>query len=253
MADAFDEVEESYRQERFIQFARKYWPYFAGAFVAMLLAVVGYSVWSDWTKERATKAALDLGAARTLAESGDVDGAKKAYSDLALKAPNGYRALAQLEQAGLLVKSGKPQDALVVLDAAARAARDPTLRDAVRLQAALIAADQPGQTLAQLEARVKPLVDEAGPWSFQARELLGMKAMQDGDPDRARQEFQYLSLQVDAPEGVRQRATAALAFLGPAAAKPVAPSSPSGAPAGAAIGAPADAPSPSPTAPGAQR
>jgi hypothetical protein len=63
-----------------------------------------------------------------------------------------------------------------------------------------------------------------------ARELLGVEAYEAGKLDRARQEFAYIETQIDAPQGVQQRAQRYLQVLGPEPAGAAAPNPPAPAP-----------------------
>ena len=92
-----------------------------------------------------------------------------------------------------------------------------------QLRAAYLAAET--ENFAALEARLKPLIDARGPFSYLARELIGVEAYEAGQNERARTEFTYLESAFDAPQGVRGRASRYLSVLGPApeTAAPAAP------------------------------
>jgi hypothetical protein len=226
VTDVFEEVEENLRRDRYAQFLRKNAVAIAAAIVAMLAAIGGYQLYQQWREQRAQSFAQRVAEAEDAMARGDFAGAQKSFATIAKGAPAGYRTTALLEQGAALLEQGDKQGALKSFEAAAAASPVPTIRDAARLRAAYVAADE--EDFKSLEARVKPLIDANGPFSYQARELLGMQAYAAGDAARARDEFEYLSLALETPQGVRQRAQSALALLGP---KPE-----------AAAAAPADAP-----------
>lgn len=232
MADAFDEVEERIRQDNLAKFARVFGPWLVGAFIATLIGVGGYEAWKHFGTTQSAAAGERLLAAQMKAEGGDVAGAKAEFEALAKSGPQGVRALALMEKAGALQAEGDLKAAAAAMEEAAKLSRDPLMKDLATLKAAYLAADQ--LDVKALDALVKPLIDGKGPYSFQARELIGMQALAAGDEARARAEFEFLSLALGAPEGVRTRAQSALGMLGPKPAAP-APAAP------AAAAPPADA------------
>ncbi len=68
----------------------------------------------------------------------------------------------------------------------------------------------------QLEARLKPLTAPGNPWSALAREQLALLDLRQGKLSEAKTALRALSVDVIAPNGVRQRAGALLTGLGEA-------------------------------------
>lgn len=224
MTDVFEEVEETIRRERIATTLRKYGPAFAVVFGLIVLGILGYEGYKSWRTQQNGTFATELSKGQDLVQNRDVDAALKAFQDVAAKGPAGYKALAKMEEAGVLVAKNDLKGAVAAFEAAAGQTKDPVLRDTARLRAAYIAADL--EPLPALEARVKPLIDESSPYAFLARELIGLKAMEAGDTAKAREHFEFLTLALEAPEGVRQRAQSALALLGPKPAPAVTPATP---------------------------
>ena len=108
-------------------------------------------------------------------------------------------------------------------------------------------------SLADLEKILKPLLDRTGQATAMAKELIGAKALAEGDIERARTEFEALSLDLEAPRGVQARVQQALATLPQRKINLDAPGVPSATPPAAAspqATTPAPAPAaPAPTAP----
>ena len=136
--------------------------------------------------------------------------------------------------------------------AAAEAASDPMIADIAQLKAAWILMDT--ASLEDITARLEPLTGDDRPFRYQAREALALARLQHGQADTARAGFQALTLDLETPDSLRQRAQAALNMIesGVASSLPgiveaasrVADTAASeaqrpGAPAGAAPGAPA--------------
>jgi hypothetical protein len=107
-------------------------------------------------------------------------------------------------------------------------------------------------SLGDIEKTLKPLLDKQGQASSLATELVAVKALSEGNIDRARQLFEKLNLDLEAPNGMRQRVSNALATLpervvnldtpGTVPAAPAAPSAPAPVQPTPAIPAPAKAP-----------
>ncbi len=229
MTDAFEEVEEGLRRDQYTNFFKRYAAWLIGAVVAVLVGIGGYQVFQGWQKRQSGGYADEMAAAQALLVGGKAAEAQKQFEAIAARAPAGYKTMALLQAGAARATQNDLKGALANFDNAAAAAPTKAYKDMARLKAAYVAADV--EDFAKLEARVKPLIDEAGPFSFQARELIAVQALANGDEARARKEFEFLSVALDAPETIRQRAELSLTALGP---KPAAPA-----------GAPASAPPPS--------
>lgn len=207
------EVDESLRQDRMLQLAKRYGPWLIGAFVVL---IIGLSLWMWWQAQtlQASRAhAEQYAAAQELAREGNLAGAKAEFERLSTQGPQSYRVMAQMEHAAVLETEGDLQAALAEYDAAAAAARDPIMRDTARLRAAYIAAET--QDFEALQARLNPLIQSDSRLSYLARELLAIEAWEAGQLDLARDTLQNLTLAFDAPQIVQQRAQVALSVIGP--------------------------------------
>ncbi|MBN8606682.1 MAG: tetratricopeptide repeat protein [Caulobacterales bacterium] len=213
--DSFvQEVDESLRQDRVLQFFKKYGLWFAGALAVIVIGVGGWQAWNTSQISAARAHAEDYAAAQELARAGNMDEAKVAFERLTSEGPRTYRVMAQLEHAAVLEAQGDLEGALAGFDRAAEQANDPIMRQTAQLRAAYIAAET--QDLAALQTRLQPLIDSEGRLSYLARELLAIEAWEAGNLDLARETLENLTLAFDAPEAVRQRAQVALSVVGPA-------------------------------------
>lgn len=215
--DSFvQEVDESLRQDRLLDFVKKWGVWILGAVVVLILGVLGWQFWQDQQLKSSREHAQEYAAAQTLAQQGNFDEAKSAFQALTREGPRQYRVMAQLELAAVLEAQGDLEGALTGFDAAAEQASDPVMRDTARLRAAYIAAET--ENFDALRARLTPIIESESRLSYLARELLAMEAWEAGQPDLARETLENLTLAFDAPEPVRQRAQVALSVIGPAPA-----------------------------------
>lgn len=214
MSDIFQEVQEDLRAER----ARRFWQRWGIVFAAVALLVAGgVGAWQGWRwyeRRQAEAASLAFAEAQRAveAENPDFAAAGRRFAELAAHSPPGYRVLARLRAAALLAEAGERQAALALWDEVARdPAADPLWRDLASLMWALhgVATEDP----AALAARLVPLAAPGAPWRASAREVQALLALRRGDRADARRIFRALAEDVEAPEGIRNRAARAAAGL----------------------------------------
>ena len=155
MADAFDEVEEELRRERYQAMLRKWGPWVAGIAAAIVLGAAGYQYWSATTKSAADSASDAYQAAATLFEAGALNEADAAFASLAETGPRGYAALALMRRAAIAQAGGDAQEAARLFEAAGERSPDPLTRDVARYRAVLAVFDD--LSLDDLNLRLEPL------------------------------------------------------------------------------------------------
>jgi hypothetical protein len=219
VTDVFEEVEDQIRQDRYLAFFKKWGVWLAVGFGLILAGIAAGLAWRHYVEQNRRENSEAFAAVITPLQEGRLDAAKAALEGFAGRDEGVYRAFSLMAEAAILVEEGDLAGATEKFDAAAEASRNPIVRDSARLRAAYLAADT--QDFTALETRLAPLLEEgtAGEIRAAARELLAIEAWEAGQTDRARDLFDQLSLDVNTPDGIRQRAEAiAPAVLGPAAA-----------------------------------
>lgn len=240
MTDLFREAEDELRKEAAESVVKRALPWFIGALVVAVGAAAGWHFWQQNEERRLQDAAVAYAGALEKLQANDLEGGAKALEALMSDAPDGMRAQAALQRASILQEQNKTADARAAFDAAAASIRDPDLADLARIRAAWIAADS--ETLAQLQARLKPVIDRKGAFASLAREIVAAAQWAAGDGKAARIEYALLEVDPNAPPGVRQRATQALAVIDAAAKPSDTPLQLPEGPDGPSGGAPAQAP-----------
>jgi len=225
VVDIFDEVDEDLRAERAANLLKRY----AWLIIALVLAVIGAAVgwqfWIRWQNAQDLAAAQRYVTAQTAADAATEQpgastspartAALAALDQQAASAPEGYRTLGRLRAAGLKADTGDLPGAIALWDqVAGDSAADPLLRDLASLMAVQHQLDHGDPT--QLEARLKPLTAPGNPWSALAREQLALLDLRQGKLSEAKTALRALSVDVIAPNGVRQRAGALLTGMGEA-------------------------------------
>ncbi len=211
MVDVFEEVDEHLRASQAEVLFRKYLPWVLGGLAVGLivaLAIWGYQSYSQKNTERAStiyaQGVDSLG-------KGDTAGALKQFNDAAKASSGAYRSLSLQQVAGIDLDQGKTDLATKAFDDAAKASSEPILADAGRLKSAYALLDT--ASYADIEARLKPLLNPNRPFSPLAREALAWAKLRAGKIAEARSDFVVLSLLPTAPDNLHQRAHAAIGLI----------------------------------------
>jgi hypothetical protein len=215
VVDIFDEVDEDLRAERSEKLLKKYSWLLVAVVVAIIAAAAGWQLWNRYQARQDIAAAIRYVAADAADETDAAKAGRLAALDqLAADAPAGYRTLARLRAAGLKADAGDLPGAIALWNQVAGGSGvDPLLRDLASLLTTQRQLDNGDP--AQLEARLKPLAEPGNPWFALAQEQLAMLDLRRGRMDAARTKLQMLSVDIDAPSGLRARAGALLVGLGP--------------------------------------
>ncbi len=204
MSDIFHEVDEDVRRDKAAEFWRKYQtPIFVGAFL-IVAATGAWSYYQDKRLKVAEEANARYVAAVALADEGKNAEAATAFDAVAKDAPKGYAALARIRAAE--ARPDKSQ-ALAELNAIGE---DPNVdklsQEIALLRAALIVLELDDRQ--KLERALGPLMLSTGAFRFSAQEWNGLDALFNDDFDEAERVFEQVLNDRDAPQSMRQRASA---------------------------------------------
>ena len=210
MSDIFKEVDEEVEREKLASFWKRYQ---TPIFVVAVLIVVATGAWSYYDGERrkaAETANARFEAAAALARDGKSAEAITAFNALAKDAPKGYAALARLRAANERAKSKDPADKAKAIEELVAIADDKTVdkttQEVAQLRAAIFALE--GDDRQKIELRLGPLMTSTGPFRYSAQEWNALDALENGDYDEADRVFEILLKDSDAPQSMRQRASA---------------------------------------------
>jgi hypothetical protein len=207
VSDIFREIEEDVRRERFEKLWKTYGDYVIAAIAVVMLAVAAYLLWNKHEQRAQAKAAIAFSEAQQI---GDPAKAAAAFGKIADSAPRGYAQLARMEQANALSISGKQSEAIALYKQVATH-DNGALSGAARIRAGWAMADTvaPGQ----LADWLAPLTKTNTAWSQSAREILAYADYRSGKAKAAQAAFEALAKDMQAPDGVRERAGAMASFL----------------------------------------
>ena len=211
MVDVFEEVEEQLRSDHYRTLALKSLPWVAAGLVAGLAVAGGVWGWRNYQLTNTQKASEGYNKALETMTGGDPSRAFVEFDEVVKSSSGAYKALALMQEAGIRIDQNRVPDAVKLFDAAADVDPEPIIADAARLKSAFALMDS--ATFADTEARLKPLMEDKRPYRAVAREALAMAKLNAGRVKEARGDFTVLSVQPDAPDDVRQRASAALQLI----------------------------------------
>lgn len=215
----FREVDEAVRQEQLKALWDRYGTFALIGAVAIVGGVAGYKGWIYWRAQQAAEAGARFVGALTLEDEKKTAEAREAFESLAADGPSGYRLLAKLQLASAMASAGDKEKALQTYRAlVADSGTVGLVRDYARLQIATLGIDN--QNFEAIESDLKPLLAATNPWRHSARELIGIAAYGKGKAEAAQTQFEALLADVEAPQGLRQRAEMMLALIVKADADP---------------------------------
>lgn len=215
MADIFEEVEDSLRQDKLTVAWKKY-GIFAYLAAGVLIGGVALSQYlQERAKEKIASDTIVLEAALSDLEASEYQASGEALTGLAGSdarlAPIAAHYLAKVRLDG----NGDALAAADILTEAAANSEGPAAKLAL-LKSAYLMADT--MTRTELEAKLGDLRRDETAFGALALELIAAKALEEGDVEFARTEFNYLRLAPNVPSGVATRASRALATLPPMSA-----------------------------------
>ncbi|NBB53356.1 tetratricopeptide repeat protein [Rhizobium sp. CRIBSB] len=208
MVDVFEQVEEELRSDRYKRLARTWLPVVGAVLGVALVAALGWWGWDSWQSSRANAASSAYDRGMEALQANNAAGAEAAFSEAAEKGNGAYRALALMQRAGLAVTDNRIPQAVELFDEAAKASGDPILADIASLKAVYLLMDT--ATLADIEARLEPLIKEGRPYRAFATEAQAMARLQNGQTAQAREALVLLQLGQDVPDPIRERAQGAI-------------------------------------------
>jgi hypothetical protein len=206
VSDIFREDEEDVRRERLEIWWKANGDYVIAGVSVLIIAVAAYIFWNRYEDSQRAKAGTAFAAAQQIVDPGR---AAAAFAKIAATAPSGYARLARLEQADALSATDNHAKALDSYKSVA--AGSGPLADAARIRAAWDMADTTPR--AQLAQWLAPLTKTNTAWSQMGLEILAYVDFHTGKTADALREYESLSHDLQAPDGVRQRAGAMAAFL----------------------------------------
>ncbi|MBR0713720.1 tetratricopeptide repeat protein [Bradyrhizobium liaoningense] len=216
MSELFDEVDEEVRREQLKKLWDKYSIYLIALMVLIVAAVGGWRGYQYLEAKKAAEAGAAFEKAVELSDQGKHAEAEAAFTELAAKAPSGYRTLARLRAAAEISARDPKAAAKMYDDIAADRSVAGEQQALAKIRAAGLLLDTAGY--ADIQQRLEASTASASTFRHTARELLALSAWRNGDTTAARKWLDAIAEDGETPPSMRSRAEALQALL-PAVAK----------------------------------
>jgi len=209
------EIDDELRHEQAQKLWKAYGNYVIGVAIAVVIGVASYQGWQAYDRSVRMESTDQLITAATLAENGDAQTAMESLSKLENAKIGDIEVLVRLRHANLLAKNGEPQKAADAYDAIANDSGISTsFRDLATILSSVELLDISKDNAQTVIDRLQPLASPNSNWRHSARETIAVAAISLGKMDMAREQLQAISLDPQAPGGVRSRSQELLQAIG---------------------------------------
>jgi hypothetical protein len=215
VSELFDEVDEEVRREQLKKLWDKYSIYFIALMVLIVAAVGGWRGYQYLEAKKAAEAGAAFEKAVELSERDKHAEAETAFTELAAKAPSGYRTLARLRAAAEAASRDPKAAAKMYDDIAADRGVGGEWQDLAKIRAAGLLVDS--ASYADMQQRLEASATPKSTFRHSARELLALSAWRNNDTTAARKWLDAIAEDGETPPGLRSRAEALQALLPPVA------------------------------------
>jgi hypothetical protein len=215
VSEIFDEVDEDVRRDQLKKLWDQYSIYIVAGALLIIAAVGGWRGYQYLEAKKAAEAGAAFDKAVELSETSKHAEAEAAFTELAAKAPSGYRMLARLRAASELAIRDPQAAAKQYDDISADRSVGASERDLARIRAAelLLETSSYPNMLQRLETATAP----EATFRHTARELLALSAWRANDTAAARRWLDMIVSDSETPSSLRSRADALQALLPPVA------------------------------------
>ena len=215
MSELFDEVDEDVRRDQLKKLWDQYSIYIVAGALLIIAAVGGWRGYQYLEAKKAAEAGAAFDKAVELSEANKHTEAEAAFTDLAAKAPSGYRMLARLRAAAEAANRDPKAAAKMYDDIAADRSIGAPEQELARIRAAGLLVD--GSSYPDMLQRLEPATAPGATYRHSARELLALSAFRAGDTAAARKWLDLIANDGETPPSLRSRAEALQALLPPVA------------------------------------
>jgi hypothetical protein len=215
VSELFDEVDEEVRRDQLKKLWDRYSIHLIAGALVIIAAVGGWRGYQYLEAQKAAEAGTAFEKAVELSEQNKHAEAEAAFTELAAKAPSGYRALARLRAAAELATRDLQGAVKSYDDIAADRSVATTERDVAKVRAAALLLET--TTYPNMLARLESATAPGGTFRHTARELLALSAWRANDAAATRQWLDMIANDGETPPSLRSRAEALQALLPPVA------------------------------------
>jgi hypothetical protein len=198
------EVNEQLRSEQMHKFWKKWRVAIIGAAALVVVGSAGAGIYEYWTTHKANASGDQFSAALKLVEEGKNDEALVAFAALETEGHGSYPVLAKFRAASVQAEKGDVAGAVAAFTAIGNdRSTAEVFRDTAKLRAGWLQVDT--ATYDEVSAVVEVLSSDTHAMRSSAREVLGLSAYKNGDFIKAKQWFELIASDAQAPRNVSSR------------------------------------------------
>ncbi len=212
MADIFNEIDEDIRRERYQKLWKTYGKFLILAIVIFFLGAAIYLAWNNYLDNLKKKEGEIFSNSMEMIEKKSWESASSNLYNLYNSSNSGYRALAKLQRASILLTNNKVEDALEIYkDLIEDGKSNVIYRDLARYLLVIHTFDYAKDS--EIKKHLSYLLEKNNPWYYSASEIEGFRLIRLGKYKEAEGIFISLSNDIEAPSGIRMRSAEILTSL----------------------------------------
>mgnify|MGYP001297655060 CR=1 FL=1 len=212
MSDIFNEIDEDIRRERYQKLWKTYGKFLILAIVVFFVFCAIYITWSNYLDNLRQREGEIFSNSLEMIENDSWETASLKLSNLYNSSTSGYRSLAKLQHASILVKNNKLDEAIIIyMDLINDEKSNQIYRDLARYFIVIHSFDTAKDS--ELKENLSYLLNEGNPWYYSARELEGFRLLKLGNYIDSKAIFFSLSEDIEVPSGIRMRSAEMLLYL----------------------------------------
>ncbi len=212
MADIFNEIDEDIRRERYQKLWKTYGKFLIFAVVIFFLGAAVYITWNNYLESLKNKEGEIFSNSLEMIDKKSWDLASSNLYNLYSSSSSGYRALAKLQHASVLLQNKKADDAIEIYKNLVEDPKsDIIFRDLARYLIVIHTFDFEKDS--EIAKHLSYLLDKDNPWYYSAMEIDGFRLIRLGKYKEAANVFVSLSDNTEAPSGIRMRSAEMLVNL----------------------------------------
>jgi hypothetical protein len=211
VSELFNEVDEEVRRDQLKKLWDQYSIYIVAGALLIIAAVGGWRGYQYLEAKKAAEAGAAFDKAIELAEQNKHAEAETAFTELAAKAPSGYRMLARLRAAAEAANRDPKAAAKLYDEIAGDRSIGTAEQDLARIRAAGLLLET--TSYPNMLQRLEPATAPGATFRHTARELLALAAWRANDAAAARQWLDLIANDGETPPSLRSRTEALQALL----------------------------------------
>lgn len=207
------EVEEDLRHEFGLRFLKKYGRYLVVLALFIVVGVAARALWQNWVIKQNNEASQKYNLAEELYAVNKPDQAYAVLTQLENGSQEGYRILAAMQHASLLIDKGNLDQAVQIYEKLSHSSVPKLYRDLATLKEVTLIFDHSEDSV--IREKLVPLTVSTNPWRYSALELLAVLDNLHNHKDDATNGYKKIADDILAPVAMRSRASEMLSSLLP--------------------------------------